>query len=236
MGVKAAARLTLAEIVDALEQRYGRAPVPPVTNPFEQVVLENASYLVDDQRRMAVFRALEKRIGVTPTAILAARRADLTAAIADGGMRPPMRADKLIKAARIAAALDAPLAEVVRRPFDQAKRTLRRFPGIGEPGAEKVVLFAGAHARLGLESNGLRVLVRLGYAREDKSYDRTWRKVRDAIAPELPDDIRWLQRAHQALRRHGQELCRRTRPACQQCPLLARCPSSSSVGGRSARQ
>ncbi len=135
-----------------------------------------------------------------------------------------MRAEKLIDAARIAQSLDAPLAAIVKRPLPEARRVLKRFPGVGEPGVEKIALFAGAHPVLGLDSNGLRVLVRLGFAREEKSYDRTWRAVRDAVSAELPDDVSWLQRAHQLLRRHGQELCRRTQPSCNDCPLAA-CPS-----------
>jgi endonuclease III len=33
-----------------------------------------------------------------------------------------------------------------------------------------------------------------------------------------------MQRAHQLLRRHGQELCRNTAPACDRCPLASSCP------------
>ena len=31
-------------------------------------------------------------------------------------------------------------------------------------------------------------------------------------------------RAHQLLRRHGQELCKTNEPRCPRCPLAARCP------------
>jgi endonuclease III len=221
------ARPALDDVVRALERHYGKPAAPRVTDPFEQIVLENAAYLVDDERRAQTFDALAERIGATPDAILGARHAQLVDAIRDGGMRPPMRAAKLIAAAKIAKSLDAPLAELVAGPLAGAKRALKKFPGVGEPGAEKIALFAGAHAVLGLESNGLRVLVRLGFAPEDKSYDRTWRAVRDAVAAELPSDVRRVQRAHQLLRRHGQELCRRTRPLCSDCPLATRCPSAT---------
>jgi endonuclease III len=39
--------------------------------------------------------------------------------------------------------------------------------------------------------------------------------------------VRVVQRAHLLLKRHGQELCRRTRPRCAECPLAAGCPAAS---------
>ncbi len=80
--------------------------------------------------------------------------------------RPPsLRSvvEKLREAARIA--LDdfaGGLDGIVREPVPNAKKALRKFPGIGEPGAEKVLLFRGRHPTLGPESNALGVLGRLG--------------------------------------------------------------------------
>ena len=219
-------RIELRTAVDALARHYGEPAAPRVTDPFEQIVLENASYLVDDETRYEVFAELKVRIGTSPQALSAAKPVELAKTIEPGGMRPPMRARKLVEAARIASALEAPLAAIVQRPFAEAARVLKRFPGVGAPGAEKIALFAGAHPVLGLESNGLRVLTRLGFGQEHEGYDRTWREVRDAVKPELPTDIGWLRRAHQLLRRHGQELCKRTRPLCAECPLARNCPAA----------
>jgi endonuclease III len=220
-------RIRLRAALDALEAKYGAPKRPRVTDPFEQIVFENASYLVDDRTRAEVFAALKKKIGLAPARILAATRADLTSAIKQGGMLPPMRAAKLIKAATIARAVGAPLREVVKRPFDEAKKVLKRFPGVAEAGAQRIALFCGAHPLLGLESNGVRVLVRLGFAREAKSWDRTWREASDAAHAELPRDVRAVQRAHLLLKRHGQDTCKRTRPLCDECPLARRCPSAT---------
>jgi endonuclease III len=217
----------LREALDALAKRYGAPKRPRVTDPFEQILYENASYLVDDETRAEVFSSLKKRVGATPTRILAAKRADLIAAIEGGGMRPPMRAHKLVAAAKIAEALGAPLARIVQRPFDEAKKALARFPGVGAPGAQRIALFAGAHALLGLESNGVRVLARLGLAREHASWDKTWREATLAAEREVPPTIAARKRAHLLLRRHGQETCKRTRPLCNECPLADACPSAS---------
>jgi endonuclease III len=121
--------------------------------------------------------------------------------------------------------LDAALAE----SLPKAKKTLQRFPTIGEPGAEKILMFAGKYAVLGLESNGLRVLLRLGFAEEQKSYSASYRGIKNAISSQLPQTCKALVAAHQLLRRHGQELCKRSRPLCDECPLKNSCAYGAQI-------
>ena len=120
--------------------------------------------------------------------------------------------------------LGGDLDSVVRLPLEQAKRALRRFPGIGEPGAERILLFSGRHALLAPDSNALRVLVRLGRARESPSYAKTYAAVREATAHELAGNVRLAQQAHLLLHHHGQTLCKRSAPRCSECPLAGDCP------------
>ena len=45
----------------------------------------------------------------------------------------------------------------------------------------------------------------------------------DPNVRQLPEDYPWLISAHQLLRRHGQEICRRSAPVCEACPLTEGC-------------
>ena len=54
---------------------------------------------------------------------------------------------------------------------------------------------------LALDSNGLRVLFRLGYGDMARSYDGMYRSVQQAVTRELAADTNSLIRAHQLLRR-----------------------------------
>jgi endonuclease III len=140
------------------------------------------------------------------------------------GILPDVVAEKLRDAARIARdQFHGDLDEVVRRPLPEAKRALRKFPGIGEPGAEKVLLFSRRHALLAPDSNILRVLARLGLIVEGSSYARTYLAARKLAEEELPKALEQVIAAHQLLRRHGQELCRRSRPLCGDCPVEHLC-------------
>ncbi len=218
------ARPKLKDVVAALQRLYG-APKPfPSRDPWELVLHENAAYLVDDATRGEVFRSLKSRVGLSPESILGAPYERLVEAIRTGGMRPPERANKLLEAAEIAREVGLPeLRRLARQGGPAARRTLKRFPGIGDPGAGKLLLAAGGAVTLAPESNGLRVLVRLGFAQEDKSYAKTYRSAAEAARPELPDDNGWLVAGHQLLKTHGQELCTRTTPACDACPLAKGC-------------
>jgi endonuclease III len=83
------------------------------------------------------------------------------------------------------------------------------------------------HPFLAPDSNGLRVLVRLGLVREPKSYARTYAEARE-VAAGLPKDFPSLQAAHLLLQIHGQTLCRRANPRCDICPLAAVCVTAVS--------
>ena len=218
------ARLGLAAAIRRLRAFYGAPPRPPATDAFALVVWENCAYLVDDARRAAAFRALKQAVGLEPTALLATPVPALAQLIREGGMLPLHRAAKLHAAAEIALDIGpATLRRTVRRSPAEAKRLLQRFPGIGEPGADKILLFCRAQRTLGPDSNALRVLVRLGFGEPSDSYQRQYRSAAAAVAAELPRDGDRLIQAHQLLRRHGQELCKRAVPRCDACPLAADC-------------
>ena len=214
----------LPEVIDRLEAAYGRPRPPKITDPFEMVLLENVAYLVSDEQREAAFKTLRSRIGTTPARILSAGPDVLLDVARVGGMLPEQRVKKLLRSAQIAAEkFSGDLRNALKQPLPQAKRVLKLFPGIGEPGSEKILLFTGTHPILALESNGLRALVRLGFGSEQKNYAATYRSAQDAVKDQVERDCAWLMRAHQLLRRHGQELCKRSRPLCASCPLTAAC-------------
>lgn len=213
----------LREVIDSLIEYYGRPAVPPRLTVFEQILWENVAYLADDDRRSSAFALLKKSVGTSPDRILAASKGALRTVTAHG-ILPDQFAEKLRECARIARDLFAgDVGAIVRLPPAKAMSALRKFPGIGGPGAEKILLFAKRQPVLALESNGMRVLTRIGFAPELKSYAATYRAVRSATADQLGDDYGTLIAAHSILRRHGQELCRRNDPSCTICPVADGC-------------
>jgi endonuclease III len=214
----------LPQLIDHLAAFYGTPAPPEVTDPWEMIVWENVAYLVDDERRQQAMVDLREKIGITPEEILAAPEARLIKA-GVRGIVPEQSVKKLRRSAEIALEeFGGDLRPILKRPLAAAKKALKLFPAIGDPGAEKILLFGRAHPILALDSNGLRVLIRLGFGVETPNYSATYRSVKTAVEPETVKEFHWLIRAHQLLRRHGQELCRRSRPRCRRCPLEEHCP------------
>jgi len=214
----------LARQVAALEAFHGPPPAEPVADPFEIILWENCACLVDDARRTAVFRALAAEVGLTPEAILGAPPGTLERVIGAGGMQPERRAAKLRDAAKLAAESGpAALGRLIRESPERARRILKKFPGIGDPGADHILMLSHAMVTLAPESNGLRVLLRLGYGSERGDYAAQYRSVAKAALPELKREWRWLEKARSLLRSHGREVCRRAAPQCETCPLTSSC-------------
>ncbi len=213
-----------SQIVSRLKRHYGEPQPPPARGPFELVLWENACYLLPDERRLEVFEALRKQVGLNAAAIDGACDKVLLPLAKRGGMRPETRVFRWREIARITLGQYAgDLDSILKMPYAEAKKALKQFPNIGDQGAEKILLLCGVSVGLPLESNGLRVLVRLGWGRLQRDYGATYRSVQDALKPELPIGPDRLKEAHLLLRMHGKELCKDKAPLCHQCPVSADC-------------
>lgn len=216
-------------LIDALRAHYGAPAPPPTTDPFELILWENVAYLAPPARRLAAFRMLQADVGTTPRALLAASDAALERVTGHGILKTKFAA-KLRECAKIVTEdFGGELRPVVFGPLAAAKKALRRFPGIGEPGAEKILLFAGAHALLAPESNALRVLARVGLIDEEPSYARMYAAARK-VSQDIGTDLAVMREAHGLLQHHGMTLCKRSEPICAPCPLAASCATLAALG------
>jgi adenine-specific DNA glycosylase len=201
----------LAELLDRLEADAGPADPVPATDGWLLVLAENIGYLVDDETRWQAMAALRRKVGTAPERILAATDEQLRRVVV--GMRPSERVDRLRTCAQLRV----------------AGARWSAYPGIGQPGVQRIELFTGVRPVLALDANALRVLVRLGYGDPARSYSVVYRQTQSAAAAEVEETVPARQRVHQLLRRHGQTVCRRSEPSCPTCPLRDACPSAGSA-------
>jgi endonuclease III len=220
-------------IVTKLRKEYGVPPKPPA-DPWEIIAKTAATYLVDDERATETYESLVRKVGSTPEAVLDANPAVVKAALTGGGMLLDNRVRKLTQSARLARDLfQGDLRQLAKTPALDAKRKLRKFPGIGEPGADWILLVGRSQRSFALESNGLRVVQRLGLSEEKKSYSASYRAAvtaLDTIGASATFDF--LIEAHQLLRVHGKKTCTRTSPGCERCPIQKHCLYFTSVVSR----
>lgn len=219
----------LEQLLDTLESTHGkvpaRGPTATHTDPLALVLRENVAYLVNDDRRARAFAALKAQVGLTAAEIADASDEALLAVTELGGMHPNARVAKLRTIAEIVLEhADGDLAAAIKAtPLPQARKLLKKCPGIGDPGADKILLFAGVEPLIALDSNGLRVLLRLGYGKEAKSYSSSYKSAQQAADQELPKKCPPRVRAFHLLRRHGQEICKHNGPRCEECVIQEGC-------------
>ena len=215
----------LGASIGLLRDFYGPISPPAPKDPFELLMWEYVAYLTDDADRAAAFERLRTRVGLTPAAIAQASLPVLrTVCRAGGSIAFEARALRMHEVAvRVLERFDGTLAPLLKRPYLEAQKALKTFPSVGPPGADKIVLLTGAHAVLALDSNALRVLLRLGYGFEHKNYSAAYASAQKAAMAELPSLVGPLREASLLLRHHGRQQCGRTRPRCAICPLRARC-------------
>lgn len=222
--------MRLQKLLRELRRYYGPPIPPPSRDPYHLLLWEQVGYLAPDEKRMAAYRQLEKQVGLAPGAILAAPRSVLTGIARLGGaIAVAQRVQRLRAVAeRVLETWNGNLKRALKLPFEAARKELKKYPAIGEPGAERILLLSGAYPVLGLDSNALRVLQRLGYGRALRTYAATYRSVQKAASAELPETGPARRGAYLLLRQHGQTLCRRT-PRCPACPVRPDCPTGRDI-------
>lgn len=216
--------IAFSNLIDALKSRYGPLTEHEPTDPFHQLLWENVGYLASDDRRLAAFELLQSLTDLDPEAIFSASGDALIEVCRMGGIHADLRAQRLREIAqRALVEWDGDSSRITNLELPDAIKALTRFPCIGVPGAEKILLFASAFPLLALDSNGLRVLLRVGYGEGDSNYSRSYRSVRTSLQGQYPHDCGWLRDAYVLLRHHGRATCRRSSPDCVSCPLFADC-------------
>ena len=214
----------LTLLLTQLERHYGSVTLAEPEDPYELIVFTNCGYPPSQENCRKGFEALRVAVGLSTTALLSASNRTLARALRAGGIVAELRAARLKLIARL---IEEDLGGDLRASLDaskQARKILKRFPTIGDPGADKILLFCADVPVAAVPSNALHVPLRLGLGAERPSYAASYRSVQENLARALPRDAHALRRAYLLLRRHGQEICRRTAPLCDRCPLARTCP------------
>jgi endonuclease III len=193
------------------------------------IVWEQVGYLADDERRLEAYRMLEQRVGLEPSDILHAPLTTLQDVTRHGGAIAADRRAKRLGAAadRVVKKWGGRLDRVLKLPLAEARRELTKYPAIGVPGAERILLLTRTHPILGLDSNALRVLQRPGYGSERASWSLGYRETQAVADGDLPRSVPARRLAYLLLKHHGQTVCRRNLPHCPECPLVDDCPTGA---------
>lgn len=217
-------KIAIPQLLDKLEAHYGRQKPGCPTDPYLFIVWWHCGYPASDAACAKGWEALNKEVGTDPEQILAAAPAALAQALKPGGMVPELRAMRLKEiAARIKDEFGGDLRSAMVGPIAQVRKALKKFPNIADPGADRILLFAEIAPVAAVPSNCPHVLVRICSGMERENYGVNYREAQEAVAAEVPEKFSARMRAFLLLKRHGQELCKRTNPKCEACPVSSEC-------------
>ncbi len=197
----------------------------PLRDPLAILAWEAVGYLIDDGQRTLLFEALKAEVGLEPAALAQAPQDVLLGITRRGGMHPDKRAERLREIGRIVLSqCGGDLAGDLRtRPEAKARALIKRFPGIGDPGADRILLFGGYALTPAVDSNGLRAMARMGFCLEAPSWSTTYKDAVRALTAHGQMSRQWLELAYLVLREHGKTTCKRAAPNCLACPLDPAC-------------
>jgi endonuclease III len=185
----------------------------------------HCGYPASDSSCAKGWASLNSQIGVAPGQLLSANPARLARALKPGGMVPELRAMRLKEIAeRIEKEFGGDLLTALTgQSIPKIRAVLKKFPGIADPGADRIILFSGISPVAAIPSNSPHVLVRIGAGQERQNYGLNYSEAQRALAVAVPATFDARTRAYLLLKRHGQQLCKRINPKCGACPVSASC-------------
>ena len=215
---------SVRKILDKLERHYGvQQPGWPV-EPYDFIVWWHCGYPASDAACARGWAALTGAMGIAPRDLLEAGIPKLSRLLAPGGMVPELRALRLLEIARrVQDECGGDLRAALAGPLAQARKLLKKFPNIADPGADRILLFAGLAPIAAVPSNCPYVLVRILHGKERENYGVTYREAQQYIDSGTAATLDSRSRAYLLLKRHGQEVCKAKKPKCDVCPVRDEC-------------
>lgn len=215
----------LGQVLDALECFHGAQTPSCPTEPYLFLVWWQCGYPPGEARCSQGWKALNTEVGVTPDDLLAVGSPRLARVLKAGGMVPELRARRLKEIARrIRTEFSGDLLAALRAlPPAEARRALRKFPGIANPGADRILLFGDIAPVAAVPSSCPHVLVRIESGPEPAGYPAVYAQAQRSLETQLPATSSARTRAYLLLQRHGRTLCKRNNPNCGACPVANHC-------------
>ena len=220
----AQSRVSIRNILDKLEEFYGPQEPTFPTDPYEFLVWWYCGYPASDAACSKGWANLTRGVGIEPQKLLKAKPVKLSAAIKVGGMFPEVRAERLKEVAtRVQHEFGGDLRAALVGPIPQARKKLKSFHSIADPGADRILLFGRISPVAAVPSNCVHVPDRILHTSESKNHSVAYREAQRILASDLPETFDSRTRAYLLLKKHGQDTCKRTKPRCEICPVRSRC-------------
>ena len=188
-------------------------------DPFETLVETIISQNTADRNTARAFECLSKGFEIKAEVLAKAQTSEIEQCLKVAGLyKNKAKSIKLVSQI-ILEEFKGTLESVLSLPFEDARKTLLKFPGVGPKTADVVLLFAAKQPTIPVDTHVNRVAKRLGFAPENADHEIVRKSLQSLYKP------RDYFAVHLLLIAHGRKFCKAQRPLCSECPLNEHCPS-----------
>ncbi len=186
-------------------------------DPFRVLVVTILSQNCTDVAALRAYEILDRRVGVSVSALSKARVPTIEKAIHVAGLHK-QKAKALKQLARVVGdKYSGNFASALDGSFEQVRERLQELPNVG-PKTADVLLSIWGRPTISVDTHVDRVSKRLGLAPPKARY----KEIRSALMQEfLEVDYRFVPLYFMAL---GRRICKAQRPLCPTCPVNSLCP------------
>ena len=215
----------LSQILNTLESFYGPQTAQWPTDAYQFLVWWHCGYPQSVERCTRGWESLNEKIGTSPKKLLEAPSSTLARALKSGGMIPELRAGRLKQIAQqVQQQFSGDLSTALKRlPLTQVRALLKKFPGIADPGADRIILFGRIAPVAAVPSSCPQVVVRIESGQPRETYNANYRDSQQIMQDQLADTFAARTRAYLLLQRHGHQVCKHSSPKCSICPIARSC-------------
>lgn len=188
-------------------------------DPFEALVETIISQNTTDRNTERAFEALSKQFEIKPEALAEAQTSEIEQYLKVAGLYKNKAKSIKQVSQIILEKFHGTLEFILSLPFEEARKTLLQFPGVGPKTADVVLLFAAKQPTIPVDTHVNRVAKRLGLAPENADYETVRNSLQSLYS------VHDYLAVHLFLIAHGRKFCKARQPLCSKCPLNMHCPS-----------
>jgi endonuclease-3 len=188
-------------------------------DPFQTLVVTIISQNTADRNTAKAFENLSTHFKITPEALANAKTSQIENCLKPAGLyrnkaRTIRQVSKIVLERH-----HGNLESILSTPFEEARKTLMEFPGVGPKTADVVLLFSAKKPTIPVDTHVDRTSKRLELTPANGDYETVRKSLQS-----LYDPKDYLA-VHVLLISHGRKYCEARNPLCKQCPVDMLCPS-----------
>ncbi len=214
------AKTLLPEVYDRLFTAYGTQHWwPGATNPFEVCV---GAILTQSTAWTNVEKAMEKlkTAGVVSLEGIQQTPVEELAVLVHSSGYFNVKARKLKALTQhVYDQHGGDLSAMLSQPWEELRSELLSVYGIGEETADDIVLYAADAPSFVSDAYTKRIVDRLGIPPKKDRYE----DYRALFMGALPADVSVFNEYHALIVKLGKDVCKKSKPLCQECPLIEIC-------------